>query len=156
MNTILMQKDVRTTNTGFNKVTAGHTKRSRGAFLVSVLLVALGALSVQAADKDKKVTGVYTLTTVNGKKLPTTISHEGHALEIRSGTCTINTNGWCTSRMTFVPPSGTEATVETKATYTVQGRKLNMQRQGAGKTTGTVEGSTFTMENEGMVLAYKK
>jgi len=28
--------------------------------------------------------------------------------------------------------------------------------QGAGTTTGTIEGNTFTMENEGMVFAYKK
>ena len=31
-----------------------------------------------------------------------------------------------------------------------------MQWQGAGMTTGTVEGNTFTMENEGMVFVYQR
>ena len=94
--------------------------------------------------------------TVNGKKVPATVSHEGTDLQIRSGSFTISADGTCSSKMTFVPPSGTEATVDAKATYTREGPKLNMQWQGAGKTTGTVEGNTFTMENEGMVFVYRK
>jgi hypothetical protein len=50
-------------------------------------------------------------------------------------------------------------TVDTTATCRLGGQKLNMlkmQWQGAGQTTGTVEGNTFTMENEVMVFAYKK
>ena len=31
-----------------------------------------------------------------------------------------------------------------------------MKWQGAGLTTGTVEGNTFTMDNEGMLFVYKK
>ena len=31
-----------------------------------------------------------------------------------------------------------------------------MKWQGAGMTIGTVEGDTFTMDNEGMVFVYKK
>jgi hypothetical protein len=31
-----------------------------------------------------------------------------------------------------------------------------MQWKDAGTTTGTIEGNTFTMDNEGMVFAYKK
>jgi len=31
-----------------------------------------------------------------------------------------------------------------------------MNWQGAGTTIGTVEGDTFTMNNEGMVFAYRK
>jgi len=31
-----------------------------------------------------------------------------------------------------------------------------MQWKGAGITTGTIEGSTFTMNNEGMKFVYKK
>ena len=112
-----------------------------------------------AAARSKEVSGVYTLVTVNGKKLPATISHEGNDLQVRSGSFTITADGKCSSRMTFVPPSGKETTVEVTATYSLEGRglnRLNMQWQGAGQTRGTVEGNTFTMENEDMVLAYRK
>jgi hypothetical protein len=88
--------------------------------------------------------------------VPTTISHEGTALQIRSGTFTINADGTCSSKMVFVPPSGAEATREVSATYTREGAKLNMQWKDAGQTTGTIEGNTFSMDNEGMVLAYRK
>lgn len=133
------------------------------------LLLAAG-LALSACKQEAKVTtgqeakvatgndfsGVYTLVTVNGNKMPATVSHDGTALQVRSGTFTINTDGTCSSKVIFVPPSGAEATREVSATYTREGQTLNMQWKGAGKTVGTIEGNTFTMNNEGMVFAYKK
>jgi hypothetical protein len=52
--------------------------------------------------------------------------------------------------------AGRDAAIEVKATYTRDGQKLTMQWQGAGRTIGSVEGDTFTMNNEGMVFAYRK
>ncbi len=104
----------------------------------------------------KDISGVYSLVSVDGKKVPGTISHGGHTLEVRSGTFTIARDGNCTSKLTFVPPSGVESTMEVKATSTREGAKLKMQWVGAGITTGKIEGNTFTMENEGMVFTYKK
>ena len=72
------------------------------------------------------------------------------------GAVVINADGTCVSKMIFVPPSGTEATREVRATYTKDGSKLTMQWKGAGKTVGTIDGNTFTMENEGMALVYRK
>jgi hypothetical protein len=101
-------------------------------------------------------TGVYALVSVNGMKVPANISHDGAAIEVRSGTFTIKADGTCSTKTSFVPPSGTEATREVNATYTKEGSKLTMRWQGAGMTTGTIDGNTFTMNNEGMVLVYKK
>ncbi len=109
-----------------------------------------------AAKNKAEVSGVYRLVTVNGLKLPAKVSHEGAELEVRSGTFTITADGKCTSKMIFVPPSGQEATVNRRATCTRQGPGLNMQWEGAGTTSGKVEGNTFTMDNEGMVLVYSK
>jgi hypothetical protein len=78
------------------------------------------------------------------------------ALQVRSGTFTINADGTCSTKTVFVPPSGQEATREVSATYTKEGAKLTMQWKGAGTTTGTIEGDTFTMNNEGMLFVYKK
>jgi hypothetical protein len=111
-----------------------------------------------AAEANKKgdVTGVYKLVAVNDLKVPTKIAHAGAVLEVRSGSFTIQADGKCSSKMVFVPPNGKETTLVRPATYNQQGSKLTMQWQGAGRTTGTVEGNRFRMENEDMVLVYQK
>jgi hypothetical protein len=43
-----------------------------------------------------------------------------------------------------------------RGTYTKEGSKLTMKWQGAGTTIGTVEDTTYTMNNKGMVSVYKK
>ena len=103
-----------------------------------------------------KPTGVYTLVSVSGKRVPASVTNDGVALQVRSGTFTINADGTCGTKTIFVPPSGSATTNEASATYTQDGSKLTMQWQGAGTTTGTLNGSTFTMENEGMVFVYRK
>ena len=106
--------------------------------------------------KDVDPTGVYALVSVNGNAVPASVSHDGTALQVRSGTFTIKADGTCGTKTVFVPPSGQEATREVSATYTKEGSKLTMKWQGAGMTTGTIEGNTFTMDNEGMLFVYRK
>jgi len=101
-------------------------------------------------------TGVYVLVSVNGNRVPASVSHDGVVLQVRSGTFAINADGTCGTKTVFVPPSGSASTNEVSATYAKAGSKLTMQWQGAGTTTGTLEGNTFTMENEGMVLVYRR
>ncbi len=100
--------------------------------------------------------GVYALVSADGKPVPTTVSHDGHNLELRSGTFTINTDGTCSTKTVFCPTPGKEVSREVSATYTQNGAKLTMRWQGAGMTQGTVHGNTFTMNNEGMILVYRK
>ncbi|HWQ91528.1 MAG TPA: hypothetical protein VN673_07635 [Clostridia bacterium] len=100
--------------------------------------------------------GEYALVSVDGNPVPAKVTHEGAAIEVRSGTFTIHADGTCGTKTVFVPPSGTEVTREVSATYTKEGPKLTMQWKGAGTTVGTIEGNTFTMNNEGMVFVYKK
>ena len=116
-------------------------------------------LLLSACKQEAKVadpTGVYVLVSVNGNNVPASVAHDGTALQVRSGTFTINADGTCSTKTVFVPPSGTEVVREVSATYTKEGSKLTMQWQGAGTTTGTIEGNTFTMDNEGMVFVYRK
>jgi hypothetical protein len=103
-----------------------------------------------------ELAGTYRLLSVDGKNVPTVITHENAKLEIRSGSLTFNGNGTCVSKMTFVPPSGKEGSQEVSATYSRNGDKLDMEWKEMGKTTGTLKGSTFTMNNEGMLLVYQK
>jgi len=69
---------------------------------------------------------------------------------------TLNPDGSCSSRIVMSTPSGGDITREVKATYTRTGTKLTMKWTGAGTTTGDLSGDTFTMNNEGIVFAYRK
>jgi hypothetical protein len=105
---------------------------------------------------DVNPAGTYALVSVDGKAVPCTVEHDGHALTIKSGSFMIGADGACSSQVVFSPPSGGEATREVKATYTREGPKLTMKWEGAGMTVGTVAGDTFSMNNEGMIFAYRR
>jgi hypothetical protein len=100
--------------------------------------------------------GTYTLMSVDGKKVPCGLTHEGQTLTLKSGVFSINADGTCGSKTTFSMPAAGDTSREVKATYTRQGATLTMKWEGAGTTTGTVEGDTFNMNNEGMVFSYRK
>jgi hypothetical protein len=110
-----------------------------------------GKVAVEASPS-----GTYALVSVDGKGVPCPLTHDGHTLLIKRGSFTFTPPGACSSKLVFSPPSGGEATREVKATYTQQGSKLTMRWEGAGMTIGTFESDTFTMNNEGMVLQYRK
>jgi hypothetical protein len=101
-------------------------------------------------------TGVYTLITLNRNPVPVSFIYEGAILRVRSGAFTFYVDGTCNIKTTFVSPSGTEFTREMSALYTKKGSELIMQWKGAGKTVGTIDGNTITMDNEGMVFVYRK
>ena len=123
--------------------------------LVAGLFLSTTQAKAQGVD-DNGPPGVYTLVTVNGSKLPARVSHGDVAIQVRSGTFTINADGTCSSKVVFGSPSGDDVTRKVNATYKREGKKLNMQWEGAGKTAGTVKGDSFTMNNEGIVFAYKR
>jgi hypothetical protein len=84
------------------------------------------------------------------------LTHEGVNLTIKKGFFIINSDGTCISNITFVPPNKVEVNNEVKATYTLAGNTLTMKWERAGITTGTVNGATFTMNNEGMTFVFQK
>jgi hypothetical protein len=101
-------------------------------------------------------TGNYKLVAVDGATVPATVSHDGREMLVRSGTFEINADGTCVSKTIFSPQSGYEVSRVANAIYTRNGSELKMRWEGAGNTTGTIEGDTFTMDNHGMVFVYKK
>ena len=107
-----------------------------------------------AADSDPA--GTYALVSVNGQEVPCTIQHEGASPTIKSGAFVISSDGTCSSKVVFSMPGGGDGTREVKASYARQGPTLTMKWEGAGTTTGTVEGDTFKMNNEGMIFVYRK
>jgi hypothetical protein len=135
----------------------GEKRFSRFHILALVpLLAILGCKQETKVTADANPVGTYNLVTVDGSKVPCTVKHEGATPTIKSGTFTINADGTCSSRIFFTMPAGADMSREVKATYTHQGAKFAMQWEGAGSTTATLEGDTFTMNNEGMIFAYRK
>ena len=143
-----------------NQISVKIINITRHALQLCLLLTAgmmlSGCTQEAKVAKDIDPTGSYALVSVNGSQVPATIDHEGTALKVQSGTFTIKADGTCSTKTVFVPPSGPEQAREVSATYTKAGPKLTMKWQGAGITTGTVEGNTFTMDNEGMQFVYRK
>ena len=126
-------------------------------------LLLTAAFFLSACKEEAKVTteggdptGVYTLVSVNGNPVPASVSHDNVTLQVKSGTFTIHADGTCGTKTVFVPPSGPEATREVTATYAKDGSTLKMQWKGAGTTKGSIEGNTFTMNNEGMIFVFRK
>jgi hypothetical protein len=121
-----------------------------------VLAVLTGCAPKGKIAGDVDPVGTYALISVDGKNVPCALEHEGHSITVKSGSFVIQADGTCASKIVFVPPSGSDFTREVSATYTRNDSKLTMQWKGAGTTIGTVDGNTFTMNNEGMLFAYRK
>lgn len=102
------------------------------------------------------VSGTYTLTTVAGKSLPTTPPHKGGAPEVTSGSITLNADGSFVGAMSYRLPDGKTMNRDFTGSYQQAGARLTLQWKGAGTTSGIVETNTFTMNNEGVLFAYRK
>jgi hypothetical protein len=100
--------------------------------------------------------GDYQLVSVNGKLVPCIVSHEDHEVMVKSGLFTISTNATCRSQSVFCIVGYRDVHRVVDATCTVSGTNLTMRWKGAGVTKGTIEGGTFTMNNEGMIFVYRK
>ena len=124
--------------------------------MLTVGVIASGCSKHYAAFDSAGIAGEYVLVSVDGKNLPASVSHGSVSLKVLSGVFAINSDGTCKSKTIFVPTRGNEIEREVAATYTRVGSELTMQWEGAGVPIGNVEGDTFTMSNEGMLLVYRK
>ena len=108
------------------------------------------------AGTPASLTGNYTLVSVDGKPVPCVVSHEGSDVTVKSGSFSINADGTCRSESVFAVAQQADVHRVVDATYTASGTELTMRWKGAGVTKGSVDGKTFTMNNEGMIFVYRK
>ena len=128
--------------------------RTFPVMIVGLFLIACQGLG--GSVNGNGITGIYYLLKVDGSAVPTEVSHDGMALQVRSGTFIISANGTCFSRTHFIPPDGDEITREVRAKYRVEDSRVIMQWEGAGMTEGKVEGDVFVMDNHGMIFEYTR
>lgn len=120
------------------------------------LLALTGCKPATPATADINPAGDYTLVSVDGQSLPCRLTHEGVSPTIKSGVFSITADGHCRSLINFSVPAHGDMSREVTATYTRTGSELTMQWEGAGMTKGQLNGNQFTMNNEGMIFAYRK
>jgi hypothetical protein len=136
-------------------------KMKHSKLVMMVLMVVGLCLPAGRAASDKSQTsdhqGIYTLVTIDGNKLPYAPPHEGGAPQILvlAGTITLNADGTFASAMTYDLPAGVTSQ-QFSGTYTRDGSRFSLRWKGAGTSAATLEGSTFTMDNEGSLFAYRK
>jgi hypothetical protein len=126
------------------------------ALTIVTLLALSGCQGSRSISTDTDSIGVYTLVSVDGKSLPSSLTHEGTAMVVKSGTFTLNADGTCRTWTVFSVPPNTDVSREAKATYTRNGTELTMKWENAGTTQGRLDGNKFTLSNEGMVFGYQK
>ncbi len=114
----------------------------------------VGGGTIQESLKD--ISGSYKLVAVNGASIPASVYHDNATIEVRSGDFIIRADGTCSTTSVFIPPSGGKVTRKVHGSFTRNGSKLVMQWQGAGTTTGTIDGDTFSMDNHGIIFTYSR
>lgn len=125
----------------------------------SLMMLILSLAACQEAIRpvgDNDITGIYYLLKVDGSEIPGTVSHDGTAMEIVSGTFIISADGTCLSIMHFSVSGSEEMTREVRAKYVVRDARLIMTWEGAGTNEGAVAGDIFTMDNHGMIFEYTR
>ena len=147
------------------ELTGGISPRFIALCLLAGVLLALGLTgctdSAPTAGKvnagaSVSIAGDYTLVSVDGKAVPCAVSHEGRDVTVKSGLLTLNADGTCRSQIVFSVSQSKDVNRVVEATYTLVGTNLTMRWKDAGTTTGSIQGSDFTMNNEGMIFAYQK
>ncbi len=124
--------------------------------LISLLAGCATTIDQQAPDAGlADIAGSYRLFSVDGARVPTTISHGGD-VRVHSGTFIINTDASIRSSTDVSSPSGDRITRTVSATFTREGDRLVMRWKGAGTTTGFFQGDNFTMDNHGMIFVYQR
>lgn len=99
----------------------------------------------------------FELVSVDGKPLPTTVQHGRFPVRVYAGAFRIAPNGDCGSSSTFGEPEASERLVRHSiCTYVRDGDDLKMAWKGAGGTTGTIDGDSFTMDNHGTIFVYRR
>jgi len=126
------------------------------AALLPAVLVTTSCNPRPPVASDIDPTGTYALVSMGGTSVPGMLQHGNASVSVKHGSFVIMPDGTCLSRIVFSLPSGQEAVREVKATYTRQGATLTMRWEGAGTTIGTVDGNTFSMNNEGVLFVYRK
>ncbi len=129
--------------------------------LVTAVVVAMGCSKSSTGPATGSTTaaehGTYTLESLNGKALPTSIAEGGSQIEVTAGTLTLSAGSGLQVSSTFrASPGATPQTRVVSGTYRLQGSSLTLTYTNGGSNGGTLNGATLQMTNEGVVWSYRR
>lgn len=135
-----------------------HTPRiiAIGLLAACLLWLLTGCKHKAVAMPEPDLAGEYALITMDGQAVPCTIHHEGTTMKVHSGSITLTADGQATSRMVISTGNNKETVCVRQAVFNQSSTNLNLRWKNAGRTIGNLAGNTFTMNNEGMTLVYRK
>lgn len=108
------------------------------------------------------VAGTYSLQSVNSKALPFTFYEDGtQKIDVLSDSYTLSAAGTYTNQTvvrTAVGGTASNETIPSNGTYTQSGNSVTLTDSAdpTDKVTGTVSGSTLTINVQGLVLLYSR
>jgi predicted small lipoprotein YifL len=106
------------------------------------------------------VVGTYTLRTINGSPLPyTVVQFDDNKVEVMAYALTLEAGGtWTESGTVRVTEGGTVTTLPSAntGTYTLTGNVISLVGPEARTVSGTVDGVTLRLTEEGFLTVYTK
>lgn len=139
----------------------GDTMRN---ILLSVMVAAVAVTTAcgDSSGPGTSAVGTYSLQTVNTKTLPFTFYDDGtQKIEVLSDVYTLSANGTYTNQTVIRTTTGGTSTTDnlsSNGTYKQSGSSITLtdSSDSTDQVTGTLNGSTFTINVSGTVLVYTK
>jgi hypothetical protein len=131
-------------------------------FVVALTIAAACGCGKDTKEPTKGATtsaevGIYALVSLNGSAVPASISEGGTQIAVISGTLTLGAGGTVRISTTFrISPGAAPMTNEVSGNYSMQGNTLTFSYTNGGRNTGTLDGNTLKMLNEGVVWLYQR
>ena len=101
--------------------------------------------------------GSYSLVSLDGRAVPTSITDAGHQIEVLSGALVLSTGQKLRLTTTARPsPGATPVSNEVTGTYSLKGNTFTFTYSNGGRNTGTLSGNTIQMLNEGVAWLFRK
>ena len=131
------------------------------AALALTAVAACGGGDGPTGNNQNAVVGTYTLQTVNGSALPSTVAlGPGESVTLRSGSVTLNADGSCTHRHDVAyTADGTTISDNTTfvCTYEVDGNTVvTTDADDGAQVTAVYSNGSLTTTNQGITLVYRK
>jgi hypothetical protein len=122
----------------------------------ALVLLPCGCRKNASAGKSSDYIGTYTLDTINGRKLPFNPLPRIATTEFSSGAITLQADGSFVATISHRTSDGKVSKRDASGSYTKAGSSFRLEYKGRGTATATLEGNTFTVNDEDMKLVYRK
>ena len=127
--------------------------------LMTLVLAAAAACGDNSTGLGASVEGTYTLRTINGTALPYTVQSGTTTVRVIDDVITLNLNGTYSeighTQTTFNGVTTTDTGTDT-GTYTTAGTAITLRSNDGTSISGTVNGGTLTIVDQGLAAVFTR